>query len=1495
MIMMAVVDGRVPGYLGRVLDSAGEPVATCFQVAPGVLVTAWHVLDDILAAAVGAEIWLDPLAGGQRFTAAVARVDPVRDLAILTCDARLPAVAAELAATDQMALRTAVTVTGHCVVDDPGRTARSLTAIGQWAGPATWEDAVPVGRMTADAVLPGMSGAPVVRDSDGAVAGVVSGRYNSADGWLAGTVWVARTEDLLPLLAGVADVSMQEITYEDPVDLLLEVTGEHVRLTGAGIGVSATHGGVRPGLAGAVIEVRRARAWAGMAVRTPAQVSASAGELSLARAGRLLGESFLPSSVASELKRVLAAAERGHQRVRLGLQVPRDLAVLPWECLPLPGDHGPLALHPLVSLYRKADARAARVSAGPLRIVVAIAAPDAGGGPVLDYERELRNVLAAVRSARQDAADVRVVPFATVAAIRKELDRGPVHVLHVSGHGSPGILDLEADDGTARPVTAEQFVAQAIPPGRMPPVITLSACYTDAAGTQDGASFAARLCRHGAAAVIATETSVTDAYATRLLARVYAALARARDSDVVAALADARREVQAELETSTDQRDTELAALGEWAAVTILAGSGSVILLDAGAAVAPATGGPSRPRIAGLAGRHDWYFVGRRAEQRRWPAELTGTPGLAGIVVTGIGGTGKTTLAAELTARVREDEPGRVLVSLTGPLTLEGLLGAVISAVRRELLVAGQDAEAVRALDVAARADLPWADRLAVLRERVLDHVSVLAVLDNFEDNLRSGGAGYAVGDEVLAGLLAAWVADPGKSRLLITSRHPFALPGGAEQSLSFRQLGALSRAETMKLAWSLPALDRLDEAQLDQVWRLAGGHPRSLEYLDALLAAGTARYPDVTARLGEAVADRLEGASMQEWLAARTALDAALAEVVSLAADDVLLDGLLERLSELPGAEDLLLGASVYREPVDGNALLFQVGQPDDAAARIREREAAEEHIVETLTSAGISTAGPIDLASLPPEIHDLLVPDLAELQRRPAPPLLAPTGLPQMIEACQASSLLTVNGSGGDRVYFVHRWTATELEGRASRGRDPWLAEAHRHAADYWQWRVQVWPQGQALDLHDSLEARYHLQAAGDIEKATQISDSICEQLHTWGAWDEEFSIILDTMARLPGDSPLRRQWAYYRGRLAQNRGDYAEAEREYQRALDINERIGDEAGISSSHHNLGVIANLRGDYSEAERQIRFSLDIDERIGDEAGKAISYSELGALAQLRGDYAEAEREFRRAIDIHEGIGDQAALAGGYHNLGILAYERGDYAEAEREYRRALDINERIGNQAGVAAAYHQLGQLARRLDDYAEAEREYRRALDINDRIGNQAGMAASYHDLGILAQLRGDYPEAEREFRRALDINERIGNQAGMANGNGSLGILAQMRGDYAEAEREYRRALDINERIGNQAGIATTYSALGLLETGRDAVGIAITWHVKAIAIKLRLGLPGARDDLRQLAEHRAALGPDRFVRLLTDAAGHQQAEAIDDLLNETGVDPAVDEDA
>ena len=1521
-----VVDRRVPGYLGRVLNEDGSPVGTCFQVAPGVLVTACHVLSDLGAAGDGDQVQVDPLAGGAAFAAVVARTDSLRDLAVLTCEAHMAAMAGRLAAADAVPLRALVSVTGHAVPDDPGRSYRFLVAAGEWAGGTTRDDAVPLGRMSSMDVVRGMSGAPVVHDGDGAVVGVVSGRYNSADGWLAGTVWVARSEDLAALLDGIADAPLVRAPLAGPADLLLEVTADRVRLAGAGTEVTAAHGGVRPGLVEAVNEVRRDRSRGGLPARADTGTGSPVELVSLGRAGQLLGESFLPGPVTEALSRVLTLAESAHQPVRLGLVVPAPWAGLPWEALPGP-DGRPLALNPLASVYRRGRAGAGRRLAGPLRIVVAIASPENGSGPLLDYEKELRNVLAAVRAARADAADVRVVPFATPAAIRAELQRGPAHVLHVTGHGSPGLLQLEDEDGGALAVTADEFCDQAIPPGRMPPVVTLAACYTDAAATQDGVSFAARLCQRGAAAVIATEASITDTYATRLLARVYAALAQAGDADVIAALSQARRQVQAELETSPDPRDRLLSGLGEWAAVTVLAAAGSVPVLDPGQATAE-TGRPSRPRIPGLAGRDDWYFVGRRAEQRAWPAELAAPAGTgsAGVVVFGIGGAGKTTLAAEVISRVRDRDPERVLVSLAGPLTLESLLGAVATTIRRELLVRGvPDAgQAVRALDVVARADVGWQDRYAVLRDHVLDRVPVLVLLDNFEDNLRPDGTGYQVADEALGGLLAASAADPGRSRLLVTCRYRFTLPGEAERFLVFRQLGALSRAETMKLAWSLPELDKLGAAEIERVWRLAGGHPRSLEYLDALLAGGGARYPDVTARLHNAIEARLDGGDLDEWLAARTSLDAALAETVALAADDVLLGDLLTRLSDQPGAADVLTGVSVFREPVDGNAVLFQAGQPDPTAARTPALAATEE-VKAVLAAAGITVDGSLDLAALPAPVRDQLAPHLAELGGQPSPPYRAGPGLAAQIAACQAAGLLNVGTDvDGNERFFVHRWTATELADRTG-GPGGQLALAHRQAAAYWEWRVDAWPQDRAADVHDLLEARYHLLQADDTEAAGQVTESAVSQLDHWGAWDQEASLIHDTLSWLPASSPRKAAWIHQLGILAQNRGDYPEAARQYQRSLDILERLGDQAGMAASYHNLGILAQNRGDYAEAARQYQRSVEINERLGNQAGMASNYGQLGILAQFQGEYAEAARQCQRALDILERLGDQAGMATSYHHLGMLAQDQGDYAEAARQYQRALEINERLGNQAAIANTYGQLGMLAqdrgdypeaarlhqRSLDikerlgdqasmarsynnlgmlaqargDYAEAARQYQRSLDIKERLGDQAGMGSTYHNLGMLAQAQGDYAEAARQYQRSLEINERLSNQGAMASTYHNLGVLAQDRGDYTEAARQYQRSLDIKDQLGDQAGMATTCSQLGTLEKERSGqAATAITWHVRALAIRLALEVPQAIIDLRRLGEYRQELGAEPFTSLLVSIVGDpDRARMITSLLD------------
>ena len=862
---------------------------------------------------------------------------------------------------------------------------------------------------------------------------------------------------------------------------------------------------------------------------------------------------------------------------------------------------------------------------------------------------------------------------------------------------------------------------------------------------------------------------------------------------------------------------------------------------------------PQAPVLAeGVVVREVGDFVGRRAEMRQ--ARRTLTEKNAGLVLHGIGGVGKSTLAAEVLRSLGED--AGLVVSRAGQVLVDHVLGEVGARLHLAASATEDDRLARAALQLRA-ADVEWADRWRLLAEQILPAVPMTVLLDNFEDNLQEADDGWQVRDPELAALLAGWARRPGQSRLVFTCRYPFTLPGRAERRLAGLHLGPLSAAETRKLIWRLPGLDALPAAGKNRAYRNVGGHPWTLEYLDALLRGGRARFEDVAERMEDRLRDR-GIADPAAWLARPGRdLDASLAEAITLSVNDVVLSGLLDHLAATPVATELVTGAAVYRVPVDDTALVFQVGQPaqrppdPERQARIGRVQQAIQEAIDRADGGQIS----LEDAGLSAEEYARYQADLAEELRPPVDP---PAGLAAAVAAARAAGLLTPVPRGDqDPLHFVHRWTAGAIAGLHPDA----AREAHRRAAAFWRWRVDTLPQSPEQDVDQLLEARYHHHAAGDTDQALAAHHEAVTQLRTWGQYGRAAELCRETLTWLTPGSRDAAATENMLGTLAQLRGDYVAAEPLYRRSLETLERIGDQAGMAAGYHQLGTLAQERGDHAAAEPLYRRSLEIDERRGDQAGMATSYYHLGWLAHLRGDYDAAEPLYRQSLEIFERIGDQAGMSRSYHQLGWLAQDRGDYAAAEPLYRRSLEIKERIGDQAGMASSYHNLGILAQDRGDYAAAEPLVRRSLEIRERIGDQAGMARSYHQLGTLAQERGDYDAAEPLYRRSLEIKERIGDQAGMASSYHNLGILAQDRGDYAAAEPLVRRSLEISERIGDQAGMATSYSVLGGLSEAAGNLDEAVAYRVGALAIRLQIGIATA-GDLQALAGLRRRLGSDRF---------------------------------
>ena len=146
----------------------------------------------------------------------------------------------------------------------------------------------------------------------------------------------------------------------------------------------------------------------------------------------------------------------------------------------------------------------------------------------------------------------------------------------------------------------------------------------------------------------------------------------------------------------------------------------------------------------------------RSAERRRWSAELV-SPAVAGLVLHGVGGIGKSVLAAQIAERVSRLEPDCVTTTLNGEVTADALLAGSAAALRRHPVAAARGGSTAEAVAAADRTGLPWAQRLALLRRHVLDQVPLLLVLDNFDDNLSLEAGTCTIRDPSLIEFLASW------------------------------------------------------------------------------------------------------------------------------------------------------------------------------------------------------------------------------------------------------------------------------------------------------------------------------------------------------------------------------------------------------------------------------------------------------------------------------------------------------------------------------------------------------------------------------------------------------------------------------------------------------------------------------------------------------------------------------------------------------------------
>jgi len=346
-----------------------------------------------------------------------------------------------------------------------------------------------------------------------------------------------------------------------------------------------------------------------------------------------------------------AVASPGTLTLRLDL-LP-ELQVLPWELLArdtLLADHATRPFSPVrvCNATHEWPEQANR----PLRVLFMACSPvDLPEDRVLRFEEEESLILDA---AKGRSIELEVEESGTLDGLKQRLaDFGDGHfdVAHLTGHanivdGNP-YFAAEDDFGQAKPAFADDF-GEAF--GTIwPRVVVVSGCKTGQAGA-GGAfpSLSEKLVESGAAAVVGWSASVADATGNVCAQHLYRELCAARP--LCESVAEARREL-----LNANRSD--------WHLLRLYAGRGQL-----GALVTPAntTGRarvhlrPAQTQMLGQGCKTEVAtrasFVGRRRPLQRCLRALSSVPGtpdhVHGVLIHGMGGLGKSSLAARLMDRL---------------------------------------------------------------------------------------------------------------------------------------------------------------------------------------------------------------------------------------------------------------------------------------------------------------------------------------------------------------------------------------------------------------------------------------------------------------------------------------------------------------------------------------------------------------------------------------------------------------------------------------------------------------------------------------------------------------------------------------------------------------------------------------------------------------------------------------------------------------------------
>lgn len=641
-------------------------------------------------------------------------------------------------------------------------------------------------------------------------------------------------------------------------------------------------------------------------------------------------------------------------------------------------------------------------------------------------------------------------------------------------------------------------------------------------------------------------------------------------------------------------------------------------------------------------------FIGRRQEMKT-VGELLLREDARLVTLTGVGGTGKTRLALQVAASLRDGFEDGVYFLPLADLSDPSL---VLPTIAKQLGVHEGGSQPL----------------LEILKNSLRDK-HVLLILDNFEHVLKAG--------PIIAELLSA----ASRLKVLVTSRALLQLRGEREYMVPPLQLPALTQVLSLQLVEQYEAIqlfvERAQTAQADftltdenavavaKICYWLDGLPLAIELaaarikllpppfllirLDSRLKLLTGGAHDLPARQ-QTLRSTIDWSyslltEVEQTLFARLAVfvggfTLSTAEVICNL-DSPLAGATEQGLDVLEGVMSLL-----------NNSLLIQQAT-SDSQPRFRMLETIREYALERLAERGETEI----LRQRHTHYFRAWVENFA-LQFFPN------TGL-----------WLNLVEEEYDNLRAVLSWSVLDAEraelGAGLVGNLYWFWYQHGYLSEgrnWCEWLMPLIPEtsrtvGRASVLMGSGSLAMW---RGDLEQAVTWLD---ESVAIWRELQNDRGLAFTLIGRGVG---------------ALSQGHVAAAQQLLTESLALGRRLNHRWLIADSLLNLGGVAVAQRDYPTARARLEEATAVAKMGDDRWLVADTLNNLGEVARVQGDYEQARRSYEESRSLYRETAHKPDVARSLHSLGYVALHQGDPDQAERYFRESLAIFRELDSKRGI-------------------------------------------------------------------------------------------------------------------------------------------------------------------------------------------------------------------